>query len=125
MTKKNKSFRFIGVLLASALLLLISLTTPVQAEPVTKVESKLVCMINDTVFPKEQIPTVVDGKTYYGCCAMCASRLSTNAKVRTAVDPISGKDVDKAKAVIGADKDGNAHYFESEYNLSAFSSRQG
>ena len=117
--------RSIQSAIAGTVALLLSVAGPLYAEPVTKVEPKLVCMINNTVFPKEQIPTVVDGKTYYGCCSMCASRLSTDSKVRTAVDPISGKNVDKAKAIIGADKEGKAYYFESDKNLSIFSANAG
>ncbi len=50
---------------------------------------KYVCMINNQVFDKEQIPVEVDGKTYYGCCAMCKERLAKDADSRKAVDPVS------------------------------------
>jgi YHS domain-containing protein len=69
---------------------------------------------------KEQIPVVVDGKTYYGCCEMCKKALASDASKRAAVDPVSGKKVDKAAAVIGADADGNVKYFESEKNLQKY-----
>lgn len=91
------------------------------AEGLTKAETKYTCMVNNTVFSKDQIPTVVDGKTYYGCCEMCAGKLAKNAAIRKAFDPVSGKGVDKATAVIGRDKEGKAYYFESEKNLMAFS----
>lgn len=94
---------------------------PVQAEPLTKAEPKYVCMVNDTLlFPKDQIPVEVGGKTYFGCCEMCKGRLATDEAVRHAKDPVSGKTVDKATAVIGAKPDGKVLYFESEKTFKAF-----
>jgi YHS domain-containing protein len=83
----------------------------------------LVCMVNDMDMGKAQIPVVVEGKTYYGCCAMCKERLAKDAAVRSAVDPVSGKKVDKAKAVIGKRPDGSVVYFESDANLRAYAKR--
>lgn len=88
-----------------------------------KVESKFVCMINNQEMDREQIPVEVDGKTYYGCCAMCKERLAKDADSRKAVDPVSGKEVDKAKAVIGADARGDVFYFENEKNLEAYNAK--
>ena len=85
-----------------------------------QVESKYVCMMTDHLFPKEQIPVVVENKTYYGCCEMCEARLKANAESRVAVDPVSGEQVDKAVAVIGATPAGGVYYFESVENLKSF-----
>jgi YHS domain-containing protein len=85
--------------------------------PVTKVDPKTVCMVNEMAMGKEQIAVEVDGKTYYGCCEMCKNRLATDDSKRVAIDPISGKEVDKAEAVIGAQEDGRVFYFENEENL--------
>jgi YHS domain-containing protein len=93
---------------------------PFAAMFVTRVEAKKVCMINEKVFVDDQIPVPVNGKTYYGCCAMCKTALAEDASKRTATDPVSGKTVDKADAVIGADSIGRVYYFESETNLRAF-----
>ena len=84
---------------------------------VRQVEASKVCMVNDMAFDQDQIAVEVDGKTYYGCCPMCKDRLESDASLRTATDPVSGAEVDKATAVIGADADGNVYYFESEHNL--------
>ena len=89
-------------------------------EPIRKVETKLVCMINNQVFARDQIPVPVDGKTYYGCCDMCKERLAKDAASREAVDPVSGKKVDKATAVIGALADGSVLYFENDKNFEAY-----
>lgn len=84
------------------------------------VEAKKVCMVNNKAFDKDQIAVEVAGKTYYGCCPMCKGMLEKDAAQRTAVDPVSGKTVDKATALIGADADGNTYYFESQDNLKKF-----
>ena len=83
-------------------------------------DAKYVCMITNQEFVKEQIPVEVEGKTYYGCCEMCKAKIKNNPQSRVAVDPISGNQVDKAEAVIGAAPDGSIFYFESEENLSQF-----
>ena len=82
-----------------------------------KVDSKTVCMVNEMAMGKDQIPVEVDGKTYYGCCAMCKESLVKNADKRVSTDPVTGKQVDKATAVIAAQEDGHVFYFESEETL--------
>ncbi|WP_218110027.1 TRASH domain-containing protein [Oligoflexus tunisiensis] len=85
-----------------------------------KVDNKKVCMVTDMVFPRDQIPVQVGKKTYYGCCENCKATLGKDEKVRYAVDPVSGKQVDKATAVIGAGPDGSVAYFENDANLEKF-----
>jgi len=84
------------------------------------VETKYVCMVNNQRFEKEQIAIQVKDRTYYGCCEMCKEKLRTNAKSRVATDPVSGKEVDKATAVIGASADGKVFYFENVENLKKY-----
>ena len=92
-----------------------------ETSPVLKrVETKKVCMVNNQVFEKDQIPVQVAGKTYYGCCEMCKERLAKDAEARTGVDPVTGKKVDKATAVIVAQTDGSVLYFESEATLAQY-----
>ncbi|HUP66533.1 MAG TPA: hypothetical protein VM557_14780 [Thermoanaerobaculia bacterium] len=110
------------------LLLSLLMTTVLAAQtppppPLTPVESKQVCMINEQYFKSDQIPVEIDGKIYYGCCDMCMERLATDAASRVATDPVSGKEVDKAKAVIGAAENGKIAYFESEKNLETYNKR--
>ena len=88
--------------------------------PLRVVEAQYVCMVNDAVFAKAQIPVEVDGRTYYGCCEMCKSRLQEDAAIRTATDPVSGAQVDKATAVIATAPDGTVYYFETEDTLGQF-----
>jgi len=90
------------------------------AAAITRVEPNKVCMVNNQFMDKDQIPVEVEGKTYYGCCNMCKERLTQDSASRSAVDPLSGKTVDKAKAVIGAQADGSVLYFENEENLASY-----
>ena len=94
----------------------------VQTASLRKIEDpKKVCMVNNTVFEKDQIPVQVSGKTYYGCCEMCKERLAKDAAARTGTDPVTGKPVDKATAIIAALEDGSVLYFESEKTLEQYS----
>jgi len=85
-----------------------------------KVEAKYVCMANNKMFSVVQIPVEVEGKTYYGCCSMCEARLKKDPALRKATDPVSGAEVDKADAIIGAKRDGSVYYFETEETYAAF-----
>jgi YHS domain-containing protein len=113
-----KNAAIVATLLLAAFSLSASVAPP--EPPLQKVEPARVCMINEQYMEKEQIPVTVDGKTYYGCCEMCKERLAKDASKREAIDPVSGKTVDKARAVIGAAADGRIAYFESEENLARY-----
>jgi YHS domain-containing protein len=91
-----------------------------EKRAVKRVESKKVCMITEAVYEKDQIPVTVDGKTYYGCCDMCKEMLAKDPTKRVATDPVSGKPVDKAEAVIGELPDGKVLFFESEKSLEVY-----
>lgn len=110
------------------ILILIAVAVPIAAQAghgneaaLKKVEAKYVCMINNKFFDSPQIPVIVEGKTYYGCCPMCKEKLEKSEQARTATDPVSGKTVDKATAIIGAQADGTVYYFENEENLERYS----
>jgi YHS domain-containing protein len=107
-------------LVAFALVTLASGAALAEDAAVVRVESKYVCMINDTLFPREQIPVAVGGKTYFGCCEMCKERLASQPEARKAVDPVTGKEVDKASAAIGAKADGKVLYFENQGSLERY-----
>jgi YHS domain-containing protein len=93
---------------------------PAREHGLVQVEAKYVCMVNNQRFDKEQIAVKVKERTYYGCCEMCKEKRRSNAKSRVAIDPVSGKEVDKATAVIGASPDGKVFYFENLDNLKQF-----
>lgn len=85
-----------------------------------QVSASKVCMINNEVFDKTQIPVEVEGKTYYGCCEMCEEKLQNDEGARFAYDPVSKNRVDKASALIGADSAGKVFYFESEQTFKRY-----
>lgn len=89
-------------------------------EALEVVDAEYVCMVNDAVYDKKQVHVQVEGKDYYGCCEMCKERLAREASLRAAVDPVSGREIDKATAVIGADSYDRVFYFENEKNLKKF-----
>ena len=116
--RKILTFAFLALAIAA-----VSFAAENASAPLTQVEPKKVCMINERFMDKDQIPLIVDGKTYYGCCEMCKERLAKDASKRAAVDPVSGKTVDKAKAVIGADAEGKVYYFENAANLKKYGAK--
>lgn len=81
---------------------------------------ELVCMMQDMVLNKPGIAIEHNGKTYYGCCEMCRDKIkSAPERYIHAVDPVSGKKVDKAVAFI-YNLEGDAVYFGSEANRRLF-----
>ena len=85
-----------------------------------RVEPRFVCMVNNSLLDVPQIPVELGGKTYFGCCPACKERLETHLSLRESMDPISGRMVDKAVAVIGVLPSGTVVYFETEQNLVAY-----
>jgi YHS domain-containing protein len=99
-------------------------SAPSPASALTEVtDPSQVCMVNNQFMGRPQIPTTVEGKTYYGCCPMCKGRLEKEASARTAKDPMSGREVDKAVAVIGKQPNGDVLYFESRESLASYRPR--
>ena len=80
-------------------------------------DASQVCMVNDQFMGKPQIPIEVDGRTYYGCCPMCKERLAKQPQSRTGTDPVTGRPVDKAVAIMVVDPAGKILYFETEDSL--------
>jgi len=79
-----------------------------------RVPSEEVCMRSNRFMGKPQLPTEIEGRAYFGCCAGCTKGLNADAAARSAKDPVTGRPVDKASAVIGARPDNSVVYFESE-----------
>ncbi len=83
-------------------------------------DRRFVCMMQDSLQVKPGVPIEVNGKTYYGCCPMCAEKMKTEPlRYTQAKDPISKITVDKADAAIFAYQ-GVAYYFESVVNRNKF-----
>lgn len=117
----TKKYTFIiGMLALSFFIAGISYAQENSSTSLTEVDGIKVCMVTNQLFVKDQIPVELEGKTYYGCCQMCKGQLENDPKKRVAVDPISGNEIDKSEAVIGAAPDGSIYYFESEENLAKY-----
>ena len=86
-----------------------------------EVPHHLVCMVNDMYMGIQQLAVEHNGKTYYGCCEMCQTRIPQDIKVRKAIDPYSLKTVDKAEAyIVRIGKQGQVAYFENKENYALF-----
>ena len=106
-----------------ALLALIAMVTlPILAasDEVKQVNPKHICFMTGKRFDRGLKSVTVSGKTYYGCCGDCLAQLQDDPKARQAVDPVSGKTIDKADALIGVDKNGKIYFFEDRQNLKKF-----
>ncbi len=101
----------------------ISAETSVSIIPAVGVKLSEVCMVNDRFMGKAQIPIKVEGKTYYGCCEGCKSRLKNDRSVRYSTDPLTGKEVDKALAYIVLGDQSEALYFKSEETATRYKNR--
>lgn len=79
-----------------------------------------ICMMQDSVQPREGLEYKHEGKSYWLCCSMCEAKFKESPDTyANAVDPVSGKKVDKATAPIYAYQ-GRAFFFESDVNLKKF-----
>jgi YHS domain-containing protein len=86
-----------------------------------RVEAIEVCMVNDRVMGKPQIPVEYEDKTYYGCCQGCVNRIKNDRAIRYSSDPVTGGEVDKATAYIVEGHGGEALYFESVQTAKQYS----
>lgn len=55
---------------------------------------------------------------------MYKGKLKSNLASRKSIDPVSGKEVDKATSIIGGANNGKVYYFENEQNLNMFNAKQ-
>lgn len=103
-----------------------TLPSTYQLEAGKHVDNELVCMVNDAYMGAEQTPVEVEGKIYYGCCEMCEAKLKDSINYRIAQDPLTGEEVDKAKAYIVLQSSNGlaVHYFKSEENYKAYAKTQ-
>jgi hypothetical protein len=78
-----------------------------------------VCMVDNSLKDSLLIPIVVDDITYYGCCAPCIELLESDTTYHYATDPVSGKIISKATAVMALrpGSEWEVEYFESVSTL--------
>lgn len=89
-----------------------------------KLQTELVCMVNDAYMGIKQFPVPVEDKMYYGCCEQCVDKIKNNRAFRYAKDPLTGEEVDKASAFIvkKSESDPSVYYFKSKDNYLKFQS---
>jgi len=92
-------------------------TVPAAKKPLVKVNPSRTCMIKNYLYKEKQKAIPLDGKTYYACCLPCERTLTLDEKSRWSEDPVTGEKIDKAKAVVAADKNGRISYFKNEKTL--------
>ena len=97
-----------------------------QTAGIEVVEASKVCMVNNMYMGgKEQIKIEADGKTYYGCCVNCINQIENNTNnVRIGKDPLTGEEVDKAKAFIVKKENDDLLYFASKENYEKYLEKQ-
>lgn len=91
-----------------------------ESEAIARTEPSHACMASNRDTGRPQAFTEVEGKRYYGCSEACIANLGENAAFRYSIDPVSGRRVDKALAVLGAKPGGELLYFESEETFRAY-----
>ena len=96
---------------------------PIEVNENEQIPNELVCMVNDAFMGIEQIPVDSGGKTYYGCCQLCVTKIKKNQdNVRYGIDPYTQEEVDKSEAFItlkpGREKE--VLYFASENSMNAY-----
>ena len=91
-----------------------------QATGLFGVERNEVCVVADRAPGEPTFEVQLDGKTYHVCCERCEARLKEDPSLRYAIDPVTGRSVDKSDAFIAVIEDGRAFYFESEKTARIF-----
>ena len=89
-------------------------------EKIKVIDPSHTCMGSNMAQEKAQNFVEVDGRKYYGCSSMCIVNLKENPNFRYSLDPVSGKRVDKALAIVAARSGGDLLYFESDKTLKSY-----
>jgi len=90
------------------------------ASAILPVEHQQVCMVTNRVLGRPQLAVEFEGRTYYGCCPVCVGRIKGDRRVRYSADPLTGAEVDKARAYIVEGPGGAALYFASSDTAAEF-----
>ncbi len=90
-----------------------------------KVDNKAINMVTNRLFRGEQRSLRIDGKDYFIPNEDYVYNFRQNLSLRYAVDPFTGKRVDKSGALAYADYRDRVFYFESEQSYMDFISLLG
>jgi YHS domain-containing protein len=123
--KKMKSktiYIFVILIIVSGFFILMNISLPNNSQEATdstiRLQTELVCMVNDAYMGIKQFPVPVENKMYYGCCEQCVDKIKDNENIRYTKDPFTGEKVDKALAfiVMKSEADRSVYYFKSKDN---------
>ena len=85
-----------------------------------RVKTDEINMVTNRYTTELQSRVILGGKVYYTLGESYAWTMQQNPSIRFAKDPLTGKTIDKADAIIYIDADGRALYFESEGTYKKF-----
>src|SRR3546814_9013782 len=68
-------------------------------------DHSLICMVSSSFRGKQQLPVIINGKTYYAYCQTCVWKLNHVSELRYATDPLTGEKIDKASAIFTCDSE--------------------
>ena len=120
LSKGEEQFKYTILAAFIAILIFTSYAHAGESPILKKVATPEVCMITNKHMGAAQIAVPIGKKVYYGCCEMCVGTLNKDVKSRYSLDPLTGKKVDKATAVIGTKKDGAVMYFKNQKNFDTY-----
>ncbi len=122
MKKKLPSsfLKFAGLLIIAPIAVWIIMGAAGSEAGLKIIDSSHTCMGSNMAQAKPQNYADIDGKRYYGCTNMCIVNLKENPGFRYSIDPVSGKRVDKATALIAKQSHGGLLYFEGEKTFHAY-----
>ncbi|MBL4561362.1 MAG: hypothetical protein JKX79_10305 [Labilibaculum sp.] len=81
------------------------------------IPDRIICMVRGDIKSKGSLPIQIGGKTYYGCCEKCLTKLELNIdNIQNAVDPVSGQMFSKADAIVRQDPQDHSRvlFFKSD-----------
>jgi YHS domain-containing protein len=113
----------LGLLIASASTLCAdnSIDWRTYTGPVS--DAAQVCMVKRGVQASTPHTEQYGGKTYHFCCSGCLTRFRANPEIeRFATDPVNGKKIDKADALIYSYQ-GRAYFLSSPRSLKKFAKK--
>ncbi len=122
MKKKVPSsfLKFAGLLIIAPIAAWIIMGAGGNKAGLTIIDPSHTCMGSNMAQAKAQNYADIDGKRYYGCTNMCITNLKENPGFRYGIDPVSGKRVDKATALVAKQSHGALLYFEGEETFRAY-----
>ena len=121
-TTKNKLYKKSLTLLVCLVFVSLNKLVAQQNYDSTELDKTNVCMVDDEYKGEQQLQTIIDGKTYYGCCIPCIETLNSDSSFRYGIDPISKIKIDKTDAFIvrkSVESD-KVLYFEDKENYQTY-----